>query len=376
MLSHFFTLLSVALGHRAQLSSAPTAKEWEGLFAMARQQALLGVLYPAIERLPEEQHPPRPIVLQWYMLVEKIKQMSLRVARRAEETCRYFEEQGFDAVVMKGAAVSAYYPQPELRMPGDIDIWVAPKDWCHRQEHWMRASRRAVARFAQQTQALEGLSTHHIHFDLFNDVEVEVHFKPSYLYEPLAYYHLDRYFEQQASRQFHHRIDIAEGRHTINALTVDFDRYYILLHIFRHYFGEGIGLRQLMDYYYVLLQDATPESKAATVKMFRRTGMYRFACATMWLMQRVFSLPDDRLLCPPDAKAGQQLLDEVMRGGNFGQYDDRLRADKRGSTLYRVWYSFFQRNLRYLCAYPRHVIWDIPFRAYQVVWRNIFPQTL
>lgn len=43
-------------------------------------------------------------------------------------------------------------------------------------------------------------------------------------------------------------------------------------------------------------------------------------------MKDVFKLEDKHLLCEADAKVGKLLLDEVMKGGNFGHHDEGIKA--------------------------------------------------
>jgi hypothetical protein len=143
----------------------------------------------------------------------------------------------------------------------------------------------------------------------------------------------------------------------------------VLQHIYRHYFGEGIGLRQLLDYYYVLLKGGTEESKQRTLNLFERTGMTKFVGATMWVLQQVFGMEDQYLLCAPHEKAGKQLIDEVMLAGNFGKYDTRIDKKNHHKLLPRV-YNYIKRNIRFVTGYPKEILFEIPMRTYMYVWKH------
>ena len=82
-------------------------------------------------------------------------------------------------------------------------------------------------------------------------MEVEVHYRPSFL---LCFWHnrkLQKYYERVKEEQFSHRVMLGE-QGEIAIPTVEFNLIFQLTHIFSHLMNEGIGLRQLVDYYYVL----------------------------------------------------------------------------------------------------------------------------
>lgn len=141
-----------------------------------------------------------------------------------------------------------------------------------------------------------------------------------------------------------------------------FNRVYILLHCYRHFCGHGIGLRLLLDYYFVLSQGFTDSEKAEAMQWIRRMGMTHFAKATMWLMQEVFHLGREFLLCEPDAEYGKFLLEEVMRSGNFGQGDKTNKIS--GSALKRYLYNI-KRDIRTMRICPHEALWDPAFNVYQ-----------
>ena len=144
--------------------------------------------------------------------------------------------------------------------------------------------------------------------------------------------------------------------------------YYLLLHMYKHLTGEGIGLRQMMDYYYVLQQSLSEEAQQQVVRRIEDFKMMRFAHATMYVMREVFGLEEEYLLVAPDEKAGRFLLDEIMQAGNFGKYDTRLKRKRNETAWFRLVRSL-KRNARFLSYYPNEVLWNPVFRTWQFLWR-------
>ena len=365
---YFFELISISLGNREMLSDVPTAAEWEALLSFAKEQTLVGILYGAIERLPKEQLPPKKVLFHWYKIVGELKAENLRLNRESVELCDYLDGEGFDCVVMKGQAIAQYYPNPLARTCGDIDVWVVPKGLEKEKGRWIPKSREYIYNYMQARGKIEGLNYQHVHLPHFEKTSVELHITPLALYNFTYNCQLQRFFEQEAAAQFSNYIEMPNGVGRVPALTLEFNRFFILLHIYSHFLGEGVGLRQLMDYYYVLKQGGSRESKERTLEIFKRVGMLRFVAATMWLLQEVFGLEDEYLLCSPNQKEGEFLLKEVLLSGNFGKYDSRFDRSRYNELIPRLWNSL-KRKARLVFRYPHEILFDLPFRTWLYFWR-------
>ena len=149
--------------------------------------------------------------------------------------------------------------------------------------------------------------------------------------------------------------------------TLELNRVFILVHIYRHLFSEGIGLRQLMDYYYVLRQGFTEAERRETLQVLESLKMVRFAGAVMWVLQQLFGMDDRYLLIAPNEREGRFLIREVMLAGNFGQYDTRLQHYEGESALH--WgLRKVMRNFRFVRSYPSEVLWSPLFKIWNYLW--------
>ena len=74
------------------------------------------------------------------------------------------------------------------------------------------------------------------------------------------------------------------------------------------------------------------------------------------------------LLCEPNEKEGKKLLEEIMKGGNFGQYDTRDAELKKGGMMkHGVWK--LKRVMRLVSSYPEEALWEPVFRVWHLGWR-------
>lgn len=381
----FFELLQVAIGNRTMLSHAPTAEEWRELYLLAQKQTMVGIAFRGVEQLPEAQRPPKALLMQWYMATERIKAMNADMDRKAVAVAGKFRSEGFPGVVLKGQGVAKLYERPhpnplprrgnsgtaenhpdgnskqensqlsikEYRTPGDIDIW-------------LHGERKEILRYVRQHVPDCRPVYHHVDFPVINGLDIEVHFTPSWMNSPVTNRRLQRFFDGERLRVKGEGFE-AKGQQ-LPVPSLDFNRVYILVHIYRHLFHEGIGLRQLLDYYFVLCQGFTEEERAETMCTLRSLKMQRFAAAVMWVLQEVYGMDDRYLLTAPDEREGRFLLSEIMLAGNFGHYDERLQHERGESALH--WgLRKVKRNFRFVSSYPSEVLWSPIFKLWHWVWR-------
>lgn len=121
--------------------------------------------------------------------------------------------------------------------------------------------------------------------EFFEDVPVEVHFLPSWMFCPLMNKKLQDFFKRKAECQFANYDAEAGFTHS----TIDFDLVFSLVHIYRHVFFEGIGLRQLVDYYYIL-KNSTKEQRDEAFRELKNLRMAKFAAGVMWVLKACFAM--------------------------------------------------------------------------------------
>ena len=180
----------------------------------------------------------KELLFQWMAESQMLEMANVRLNDAAIHVSEWFRKKGFRTCILKGQGNALMYPNPDSRTPGDIDIWVEGGD-------------KRVISFVRSISPHEKACYHHIEFPSYKGVEVEVHYRPSFL---LCFWHnrkLQKYYERVKEEQFSHRVMLGE-QGEIAIPTVEFNLIFQLTHIFSHLMNEGIGLRQLLDYYYVL----------------------------------------------------------------------------------------------------------------------------
>ena len=364
----FFELIQVAIGQRERLSRNPMNKEWTELDAMSSKQSLTGVVFYGVEKLPKEQWPAQDILFQWMGDVSLIENWNNLTSKACQDLCRQLENDGFQCCVLKGQANHAYYPI-ELRIRrncGDIDVWTVPKSGRYKKDDVKN-----VLGYLRRRYELTGLCWLHANMTHESGVPVEVHFYPSFMNSPIKNRRFLKYFHDIKECTCLKDIDGIQ----IPAMKIDYDVIYQMNHIYRHLIDEGVGLRQVLDYYMLLKawSQEGEKDKDRVMQVVRHLGMGRFASALMYVLQEVFAMPDEWLLCEPSEKHGRFLLNEIMIAGNFGHDDPRMASLKvnEGHLGYQISHAWrrIKRNMRFFTSYPEEVFWEPYARMSHFAWK-------
>ena len=349
----FLDLIKIAVGNAEKLPYAPSEQEWKFLFGMANKHTIAGPLFAALDKLPAEQRPPRKVFVDWLATTEKIRHDSWEANHNAAWASKKFNLVGFRNVILKGQGNALMYPDPLLRQPGDVDVW-------------LEGSRDKIIGYVRKFFPNISVQWVEIDFPIKKGCSIEVHTIPSFMYNPFDNRRLKHYFEEHAEEMFSNSpIGIEDGE--IRVPTTRVNMLFQLSHIYRHLFNEGIGFRQVMDYYYLLQRQDAAAHLTETAQMVKTLHMERFCGALMYVLQEVFGLQEDRMILPPKAEEGKFLLSEIIQAGNFGHADVRnhLKTDKWGN----FWQKTF-RNWRFITHYHREVLWNPWYRLTQFAWRK------
>ena len=242
----FFAFLKYCLGSKKDMSRVIACMDWQELYFFASKQALLGLCFDGIERLgkeyPEElkRNPiGRELLMNWMGKAQQIRRQNMKVNAVAGKLFAMLREDGMRCCVLKGQGNALMYPNPYSRTPGDIDVWI-------------NASRERIMEYARKTFELgDDIRLQHLETSL-DGVPVELHFFPCSMNNPIYHARLQKWFRRNADLQCSHIVSLPDGAGDIAIPTSPFNVVYQLCHLYHHFFDEGIGMRQIIDYYHVV----------------------------------------------------------------------------------------------------------------------------
>ena len=255
------------------------------------------------------------LVYEWLAQCEQVKAENELMNHEAARLTKIFEDNGHRTAILKGQANARLYPQPWSRQPGDIDIWVS-------------GGKEKVLGLLRKLGLLKGeiakymvdgdltLTSYHIHLPKNeNGVDVEVHFRPSSgNVNPITNRRLQAFLEEEINKE---NELTPEG---FRVPSLKFALVMQLAHIQRHLVREGVGMRQIIDYYYLLKSNTYRMNDTNFTNLLNYCGLKHIAEALMWVLHEKLGLEDEYLIAPMDERRGKMLLQQIMEGGNFGHY--------------------------------------------------------
>lgn len=349
----FFRLLRFALGTEKDCPKMHFI-EWREMFQIAKKQAITGFIGSAlkniggdvlIEKDAKSQDAFTDLIMGWMGEVVKIARRNQTVNDDVIEDFRKLESKGLQCCLLKGQGNALMYPIHDSRTPGDIDVWVRFKDMVNTDGNIRR-----MIKMAKKVLPNSKASYHHIDIPEINGTPIEAHYRPQFLFSYWHNKHLQEFFNEHADKQFNNKVKF--GDKEISVPTPEFNIVFQLSHIYNHLFHEGIGLRQIIDYYYVLKAYASLPHKSSMDwnKQLSYLGLRNMAGAIMWILTNEFGMPQHWAIVSSDKSKGTFVLNEILQGGNFGKSDKRYHfgTSAFGKNLQRL-----QRDCRLLSYFPQ-----------------------
>lgn len=371
-----FQLLQIAIGYRKELSHYPTDKEWNSLYNNCRIQSVLGFAFSGIQKLPEEQMPPSELFVKWQKAAWTEKERREKVAEICRKACETHGKNGYDSCVLK--------PCSDYSYPRDVDILCWSKD--------KKDGQRNIIEYVNFQYVA---STHHIKPKVvrnFIDIEagnipVEVRFKSDYLNCPWYNSRFEAWVREMVDRASPPESPCVGGLDEVRGeggerpskypcigrlaeLPDEFFVVYQLLHLYRKLFCEGIRLGHLLEYYYTLREfgdkrlegrdgsEEVRDLRLEVMHVIERLGMKKFAGAVMYVLQTVFAMPDEYLICKPNNRNGSFVLNITVKAGEYTRYIERTRTLKH---LGRVGHHLYwlKRNRPFITQYPAEMFFEL-----------------
>ena len=413
------SFLRCYLGNNENMSAVLVKLNWLKLYSFASKQTVLGLCFDGISRLGQEfpdelkKNPiARDLLMIWMGKAQQIRRQNMKVNAVAGKLFSMFREDGLRCCILKGQGNALIYPNPYSRTPGDIDVWV-------------NASKEEITEYAKRHFTLEDdIRFHHLETTM-DGVPVELHFFPCIMNNPIYNARLQKWFRRNVDLQCSHIVGLPDGAGDIAIPTTAFNVIYQLCHLYHHFFDEGIGMRQIIDYYYVVddfwkvkesfSQPSRPslpkEGSTAFPKPLspqgtedvtalrcseplrskdggaskpspyfagwdrlgyacelKHLGLWKFAGAVMYVLHEALGLSEEKMIAPMDEKRGKLLLAEILNGGNFGQhftkYGHFTQQGMAKKYFLKIW-----RNMHFVRYYPAEALSEPIFRTCHFFWR-------
>ena len=321
-------LLSAALTQTKDFSV--NVENWADLYGELRAQAVHVLIadYAQKLNLTEEQKD------DYVKVVARNIQFFHTLMMEQSLLMEKLQAAGIRATVLKGAAAACYYPIPEYRCMGDIDVLVLPEEF-----------ERAFAVMQEQGyHSLQSLDEgkRHIEFKSTGGIKIELH----------------RHFSDGNRKQYNQRLDYylyngidrreirAVCGYSVPMLPALENGLVLLAHINQH-LSEGLGFRQILDWMMYVKSELGEQQWEQFRPVAKSIGLEVLAQTVTLLCKKYFQLTEVSWCDSADEELADRLLDYIVDRGNFGsKYDTNTKSVRKVVHSFRNPLTAF----RYLTA--------------------------
>ena len=346
----FFGLVRTSLW-QTPLDVPKDFHDWSSVLKLARSQAMMGLVGDVILTNPDILSSlPDPVVQRLQEIPMNNMAMHTLLNNTLILVVTTLREHGIEPVLLKGQGVARYYPVPELRQCGDIDLYVGQENY----EVAYEALKPVVTEIDEKSALNVGVHFHAkvgsvlLEIHRFTDVGMD-------LTKNL------RYQKYAASGVTDNLVNIDFGGIVVKTPNDDFNVFYLFHHLWRHFIKEGVGFRQLTDLTCFLHTHHGKLDldylKRVLDEMDLMLPWQTFGCVIVdWLGLPAEEMP---FYAPQLRGKAEKVVSKVLNEGNFGQQTSYVRVRKR-SYLYEKLFSLkchIQRTTSMVIIFPRHALY-------------------
>lgn len=330
----FLELLKAGIWGIAPAPSLFSNTDWEAVMAQARRQAVSPLVFDGLERLPKDFQPSQQLKFQWYSDVVQVERKNENINKTVVKLVQRFSDAGIKGIIIKGQSLTHYYPRPNHRVPGDVDIYF-PKGYAEANA----LAQRWTPRINEEDLAEQDWR-HQFGYLLPNGVMVENH-RECALYFSRQRMAIWKDVELRTMGEAHGHFLI--GDTPIPTLSPTLNAIFVFQHLLRHLLFFGVGFRQVCDWILLFKHELPNIDRTLFFESIDRLELRRSMTALTLVAERYLGL--EKGVFPFDTSTAQAQEDadimfrEILRTGNFGQ-DTTLLKGKESNNIFRKLHAY------------------------------------
>lgn len=357
-------LLREALAGEGQEKGNPEEIDFKKVISIAESHRVISLLYDVLEG---ESSLPKETRRRLEKKSREIVQQNYRLLFLTRYLVKILEEAGLSVIVLKGSSTASYYPVPELRKTGDVDLLLRNEEDAERGA--------AVLEQAGFKRGDEQDANHHIACFSPEGIEIELHLL---LTEPFDTEKINRYLKTVQARFFEKKKQGESMGVTLPVLSEAHHAFYLLLHMLQHFLRSGFGLKLLCDWTVFLNRMEDGKEQEEFLEIAQGCGLLGFTRMVTAVCVKYFGLSPERAAFLDleewmQDKYVQEFLQEILEAEEFGRGETDRMVVLRGTgpmaylrELHHQMKLTYPRAGKYPVLYP--VLWCAMLIGF--LWRN------
>lgn len=348
----FFELVRAGLfpGRTARILSHGVPVDWSAVYRLAEEQSVIGLVAAGIETLPTSERPPQEVVLQFVGQTLQLELRNRAMNAFSARLIKQLREEEVYAVLVKGQGIAQCYEKPLWRACGDVDLLLS-------ESNYEKAKKALIPMASSVEEEDEGRK----HLGLVIDSwVVELHGTLHTYQFPRLNKVIDELqgdvFNKGSVRTWQN------GNTQVFLPAPDNDVVFVFFHIVQHFFGGGIGLRQICDWCRLLLTYKEMLNLTLIKERLQAAGIMTEWNAFAALAVKYLGMNEDIMpFYSPERKWGKKadgILCMILETGNFGHNRDMAYLRERPFVVRKA--ISVQRStkdgLRHLEMFPKDAV--------------------
>ena len=297
------SLVKAALWNTAECLPAVN---WDEVEKLAQEQGVLWMAYLGAKRC--QHNIPQDRMKTWRSVTHSGVLYNDKTNAVQEKLLEDICDANIPVAILKGTSCSRYYPYPDTRPLGDIDLLIDKENLDivdkYLREHGYAASN----------------NEHDFHVGYYGEETViEVHFAGTTVPDSTGGHAV-----LDEMNSFLEHVEMAAiGEMSFPVLSDAHHALMLLLHMERHMMVGGIGLRQICDWATFVNGSAAGHWSSGTLGLLKKCGLLVYAkvITKMCVDYLGLDLNKAQWCADVDAQLTSAMISEVYRGGNLGAAD-------------------------------------------------------
>ena len=319
----FFTLVRAGLWEQAGVNLNPNDKvDWDGVYQLAEEQSVVGLVLAGIEH--SNVRPPQEFLLQWIGEVQMLEQQNKEMNSFVAELIVKLRAADIYTLLVKGQGIAQCYERPLWRSCGDVDLFLSHDNY-----------EEAKSFLTPLASSIEPEGLYKKHFEMVIDPwVVELHGSMrSGLSSSVDNVIDETQYEVFSGGDVRSWMD---GKTKVFLPGVGSDVIFVFTHFIKHFYCEGLGVRQICDWCRLLWTYKDKLNHEILESQIKKMGLMSewkgfAAFAVEFLGMPVGTMP---LYNEKDNKnhnlhrKAEHIMRFVLESGNFGHNRDRSYFQK------------------------------------------------
>lgn len=347
-----FAKLAKVLGAES-LAEITEEPDWNGVLTLAKQHAVLSFLDPLLEEPEEVEKLPENVKICIREEAGKTVRQNYHLLYLEHQIIQNLQEESISVILLKGASTAAFYPVPELRKSGDVDLLLPDPAQLPKAEEVMK-------KLGFDKNAAHSVN-HHVVYRTEKHIEVELH---TLLAEPFDDKETNRLMEEIQKRVVFHVEQKELMGITFPVLPDGLHAYSLLLHMLQHFLRAGFGLKLLCDWVVFWRHEVSETERKTYQTLLSQSGLTGFSDRITSICVRYLGLEENvaaRILQKPGTEEDDwEFMEEILKSLEFGTTESEQMVALRGSGWKDLFREFHhQMHLNFPKAGKHPILWPV-----------------